>query len=146
MLVNRKENWEIYQEPATPATKPAVRVNTAKKSNCMLFIGVVAILSMLVTLQSAIIVKAGYELVQVKAQVVQKEKANDSLRLDIAKLKSPQRIQQIAMQDLGMVVPKTVYHATVMPVGSDNTAKNTVAAGKKDGLFSFNQAGAAGGR
>jgi cell division protein FtsL len=76
-------------------------------------------MAMLVTMQSASIVNAGYELVQIKAQMAALEKNNDQLKLDIAKLKSPQRIQAIATQDLGMIIPKSVYYASasVLPSG-----------------------------
>lgn len=117
MLVNKKQNWEMYQEPAaTPAQKPSSRphtkTNSGLRSKCIIVISLIAVMAMLVTLQSASIVKAGYELVQIKAQMAKMEKENDYIKLDIAKLKSPQRIQLIATQELGMITPKAVYHAS----------------------------------
>ncbi len=70
---------------------------------------------MIVTIQSEITVRAGYQLVDLKDQAAKLEKENELLRLDIARLKSPERIQQIATRDLGMVVPKNTYYASAKP-------------------------------
>lgn len=145
MLVSRKQNWEMYQETtATPAKEPVVRTNVQKKTalqtRCIVCISMIAVLAMLVTLQSASIVKAGYELVQIKAQMAKLEKDNDHIKLDIAKLKSPQRIQTIATRDLGMITPKAVYHAsayTVQPVENSHESKT---ASRAANIFTMNKA------
>jgi hypothetical protein len=54
-------------------------------------------------------VNAGYELVESRASLAKIESQNEILRLETAQLKSPQRIQDIAVGQLGMVNPKTVY-------------------------------------
>lgn len=145
MLVSKKQNWEIYQEAAaTPAQKPAFRPHTKTssrlRSKCIVVISMIAVMAMLVTLQSASIVKAGYELVQIKAHMANVEKENDYIRLEIAKLKSPQRIQLIATQELGMITPKTVYHASASVNQSSKTGDEGRVASRTANVFSMNKA------
>ena len=49
--------------------------------------------------------KLGYEVVKTQQAVVQLTKDNDALDVEVASLKSPVRIQQIAEEQLGMVLP-----------------------------------------
>jgi len=72
---------------------------------------IVGILAMVVTWGSSTIVKAGYELVQARVCLTKIEKQNELLRLEMAQLKSPQRIQSIAVEQLHMVNPPTLYLA-----------------------------------
>ena len=152
MLVNKKQNWEMYQETAaTPASKPASRPNTKinlqLRKKCFALISMIAVLAMLVTLQSASIVKAGYELVQIKAQMAMLERENDQVRLEVARLKSPQRIQTIATKELGMTTPKAVYHAAA-PVSQSANSMTTEpkAAKRSSNVFVMNKAEANGRR
>ena len=69
----------------------------------------VSLLAMFVTWGSSAIVNAGYELVESRACLSKIESQNEILRLETAQLKSPQRIQDIAVGQLGMVNPETVY-------------------------------------
>lgn len=115
MLVNRKQEWlEFHQPQQAPktATVPAARPQPRLRNKFLQLICLGAFLAMLVTLHSEYIVRTGYDLVQMKAQAAKLEKENEILRLEIAKLKSPQRIQQIATTQLGMVVPQNAYYAT----------------------------------
>lgn len=114
MLVNRKQEWvEFYQpEPAPQPIVPAKpRPYPSIRKQCLQLIALAAALAMLITIHSEFIVHAGYDLVEMKAQVAKMEKENDLLRLEVAKLKSPQRIQQIATSKLGMVLPQSAYFA-----------------------------------
>lgn len=115
MLVNKKQDWELYEEPSTLSKTehlPQIsRLNIALRVKCLVTVIIATIIAMVVTVQSESIVRTGYNLVKMKAQVAKIEKENEVLRLDIAKLKSPQRIQQIATTQLGMVVPQNIYCA-----------------------------------
>lgn len=71
-----------------------------------------AFMAMILTFQCELIVRSGYSLVQLKNQAAGLEKDNEKLRLDIARLKSPQRIHDIAQNNLGMVTPQTMLYAT----------------------------------
>lgn len=69
----------------------------------------IGLLAMTVTLGSSAIVNAGYELVETRDSLAKIKSQNEILRLETAQLKSPQRIQAIAVGQLGMVNPETVY-------------------------------------
>lgn len=63
---------------------------------------------------------AGYELVSMQHQLVQLSRDNDELSLEVAELKSPTRIQQIAQDKLGMVLPDAfVYNSKGTTVERD---------------------------
>ena len=53
----------------------------------------------------------GYELVQIRQEAAQLERENKNLELKIAEMKAPQRIKELATNELGMVVPKEFYFA-----------------------------------
>lgn len=126
MLASRKQEWVIEEEQQTALSSDSglSRKNAKLRAKCFLMIMMIAIAAMFVTVRSEAIVRAGYELVQTKAQVIKYEKENEALRLEIAKLKSPQRIQHIATTQFGMVVPQNVYFASNSSDNSDN--KNVV--------------------
>jgi len=79
-----------------------------------------------------------------KAQAAKLEKDNELLRLEIAKLKSPQRIQQIATTQLGMVTPQNTYYATAAPSSSGTVAGGK--SGKVVGMLTMSKAEASKGR
>ena len=79
------------------------------RSRCQIAFIIISILAMLVTIRSGISASRGYALVATQSQAQQLEQENERLRVEIAKLKSPQRIKQIASEELGMVVPKKMY-------------------------------------
>jgi len=64
---------------------------------------------MLVTVGSGINANQAYALTEAQQKADQLERENERLRVDIARLKSPQRIQTIATDQLNMVVPSQVY-------------------------------------
>ena len=72
---------------------------------------------------SSAIVNSGYELVQARACLIKMEAENELLRLELAQLKSPERIREIAVGQLGLVRPNSVYMAAI-----DSTAARTAAA------------------
>lgn len=125
MLASRKQEWVIEEEQQTALSSNAglTRKNAKLRLKCFLVVTMIAIAAMFVTIRSEAIIRAGYDLVQTKAQVLKYEKENEMLRLDIAKLKSPQRIQQIATTQFGMVVPQNVYCASNSH--SDETGNST---------------------
>ena len=113
-------NYELAQEE-----KPVLRavpkksvlserrtlLNTHLRSRCQLFFIIVSVLAMAVTVRSGISASRGYALVAVQQQAIAMERENERLRIEIAQLKSPQRIKAIATQELGMQVPQKVYFA-----------------------------------
>ncbi len=87
------------------------QVNRRLRSKCQIAFLVFAFLAMLVTVRSGISASRGYALVATQTEAQQLEQENERLRIEIAKLKSPQRISRIAEEELGMVVPKKMYFA-----------------------------------
>ena len=79
------------------------------RSRCRLAFIIISILAMLVVIRSGISASRGYALVETQNQAQQLEQENERLKIEIAKLKSPQRIKQIAEEELGMDVPKKMY-------------------------------------
>ena len=127
MLAERKEDYEYYdyeeplyeepQEIAKPQLelvkppKMRTRLDTKMRSRCQMLFIIVAVLAMAVTVRSGISASRGYALVAVQQQAQQIEQENERLRIEIAKLKSPNRIKAIAAESLGMEVPDKMYFA-----------------------------------
>ena len=65
--------------------------------------------------QRELIVRSSYQLVSVKNQVNNLQKENEFLKIELAGLSSPDRIQQIATKELGMVVPERVHYVQTSP-------------------------------
>ncbi len=63
-----------------------------------------ALLFLIVALNISISQK-GYCLRQLEEQIQEERKAQESLRLEVAKLESPARIEKIARNNLGMILP-----------------------------------------
>ena len=85
------------------------RLNHLLRSRCRVAFIVFAILAMAVVIRSGISASRGYALVATQNQAQQLELENERLRVEIAQLKSPQRIKQIAEDELGMIVPRKMY-------------------------------------
>ena len=69
-------------------------------------------MAMAITIRSGITASRGYDLVQIQQQTQALEKENEHLKIEIAQMKSPERIRRIATDKLGMSTPKNVYFAT----------------------------------
>ena len=89
--------------------KSRPKLDKLLRSRCQFAFIVISILAMLVVIRSGISASRGYALVATQTQAQQLEHENERLRVEIAKLKSPQRIKQIASEELGMVIPKKMY-------------------------------------
>lgn len=84
------------------------------------FIGFLVGLFLALGLNIAAIQSAySYELMQKKQQVQDLQQENDYLRVDIARLETPERIYTMATKQLGMVSPSYVLYA---PVSDDSGA------------------------
>lgn len=113
MLLHKKQETYVYeQEAASPAPKTVQKADKRLRVKCLTLVVIAAVMAVVTTMQSAAIIQSGYDLVKIKAQVAKVEKENELLRLDIAKLKAPQRIEEFAVKELGMVVPKNAYYAS----------------------------------
>jgi Cell division protein FtsL. len=98
------------------------RVAHAKKRRQLTFIFMaIAVLMALQIVQREMIVRNSYELVSVKSQVNSLQKENEFLRIELASLNSPDRIQAAATSQLGMVVPDRVHYVQAIPDNNDAT-------------------------
>ena len=67
---------------------------------------------MIMMAMNAYTTKLGHEVVKTQQTVVQLAKDNDTLDVEVASLKSPVRIQKIAEEQLGMVLPDSFVYST----------------------------------
>ena len=75
---------------------------------------------MIMMAMNAYTTKLGYEVVKTQQTVVQLAKDNDTLDVEVASLKSPVRIQKIAEEQLGMVLPDSFVYSTKSAVTERN--------------------------
>ena len=84
------------------------------RTECLLSAILIGVLALFVTWGSSAIVNSGYELVQARACLIKMEAENELLRLELAQLKSPERVREIAVGQLGLVRPNAVYMAAAV--------------------------------
>ena len=106
---NQPQRETSPNEASLKLIKGRPRLNHLLRSRCRVFFIVFAILAMAVVVRSGISASRGYALVATNNQAQQHELENERLRVEIAKLKSPERIKRIAEDELGMVVPRKMY-------------------------------------
>ena len=96
-------------EASLTLIKGRPRLNHLLRSRCRVAFVVFAIFAMAVVIRSGICASRGYALVATQNQAQQIELENERLRVEIAHRKSPQVIKQIAVEELGMIVPHKMY-------------------------------------
>lgn len=106
---NQPQRETSPKEASLTLIKGRPRLNHLLRSRCRVFFIVFAVLAMAVVVRSGISASRGYALVATQNQAQQLELENERLRVEIAKLKSPERIKRIAEDELGMVVPRKMY-------------------------------------
>ena len=106
-----------YEEVAAPAPQveppkePLIRreVNTNLRNCLRAIFFLIAFGAMVVTLLGGIGAKNGYTLLDTQQKADQLEQENERLKIEIAQLKSPARIESIAVEQLHMQVPQNMY-------------------------------------
>lgn len=98
-----------FAKPPHPAARP--RINADLRNRAAILALAVTVAVSVITVRSGISATRGYELVQMQRAAAQLERENQQLEIDIARLKAPQRIRDIATNELGMIVPQDVYFA-----------------------------------
>ena len=106
------EEKPVRVEVPVPKREERTRINTHLRSRCLVLLVVLSLMAVVTTVRSSLSAARGYKLVQVQQQAAQLEQENKSLQVEIARLKAPQRIKDIAAKDLGMSVPQEVYFAS----------------------------------
>ena len=112
-----KEAYEEYELAAKPASPSRLRqrerihicLDEQMRRRCKTLLALLDVMAMTITVRSGISASRGYDLVHTEQQAEALEQENERLKIDIARLKSPQRIKNIATKDLGMEVPQQVY-------------------------------------
>ena len=84
-------------------------LNRALRSHAQMAFIIISVLAMAVVIRSGISASRGYALVGTQQQVLSLEQENERLKVEIAQLKSPARIRQIAITELNMDIPKKMY-------------------------------------
>ncbi len=133
MLVSKKQAWEMVEQldDRTTSVSPRLRLDAPLRRKCLLLVVLCSLMAIIMTVQSEFLVRSGYELVEIKMQVATLEKENEALHLDVAKLKSPGRIEHIATSQLGMILPTVVYHAQTSTAGLTNETITVAAQNSK---------------
>jgi cell division protein FtsL len=110
MIAKHQEEWIMISEPETIkdfvasfSTKP----DTKLSRQCFLFFIVILTASMIMVIQNDRLVQTSYKLFEMKEYASELEKENQTLRVEIVKLKSSERIRNIATNQLGLVLPGT---------------------------------------
>ncbi len=106
---NRPQQKPSQNEASLKLIKGRPRLDHLLRSRCRVAFVIFAILAMAVVIRHGISASRGYALVATQNQAQQMELENEPLRVEIAKLKSPERIKRIAEDELGMVVPRKMY-------------------------------------
>ena len=106
--------YEEAEEP-TPSIEmpkePLIRreVNTNLRNCLRAIFCLIALGAMVVTLLGGISANNGYTLLETQQNADQLEQENERLKIEIAQLKSPARIEAIAVEQLHMQVPQNMY-------------------------------------
>ncbi len=90
----------------------AATVNADLRNRCLILFVLIAILSMGLALHRGISAERGYQMAEIRRQASRMEKENEALKVEIAHLKSPQRIKELATAKLGMIVPENAYFSS----------------------------------
>ncbi|WP_314662365.1 cell division protein FtsL [uncultured Selenomonas sp.] len=106
--------YEEEMRPAPqpePPKEPLIRreVNTNLRNCLRAIFFLIAFGAMVVTLLGGISANNGYTLLETQQNADQLEQENERLKIEIAQLKSPARIEAIAVEQLHMQVPQNMY-------------------------------------
>ena len=89
-----------------------VKLNASLRSACILLVLITAFMAGFVVIRGGTATSEAYQLNQLKNQAQALELENARLHLDVAYLKSPERIQDIAVNQLGMILPDKFFFST----------------------------------
>lgn len=117
---------KVFQEPVLdtkPAKRAVSKANLAKGKLCV--IGVILTIfafGVYYTSLSAAIASKGYELEQLKEDISRLETSNERLELTLASMSSLDKVEKIAVEQLGMSKPVANGAALVASVQPENLA------------------------
>lgn len=100
------------QQKQARSIRQRPQVNGALRSACLVLFLITTAMTIFFLIRSGMAAESAYALNQIKSKANVLESDNARLRLDIAQLKSPERIQAIAVQELGMIMPDKFFFST----------------------------------
>lgn len=125
-MLAKKYDWAVSQQYIPPAPKPRaqqqVSLNVQLRKKCFLLVVLILLLAAVGTVQNERIVTSGYQYVELQQELQVLNDNNQKLHLEIAQLRSLERIQAVATNKLGMTMPEYVFEATLGLEGSGNLA------------------------
>lgn len=101
-------------EPAYEAEVSAERRPAVSTSHLEVFIavGVLAMVLGVFYFLSGYAAQRSYDMQELRTEIIALEKQNAVIRLDVARMESPARIQSIAETELGMQVPRRAIYGS----------------------------------
>jgi len=125
---------KLTHEPNKKQVKNSLRLITNKRKRSIsvgIVIVIVAALPATVmfnSVQRTLVTQNAIEIENLR-EILQEEQAyNQKLKVNVTRLKSPERIQEIALGKLGMIVPATVNY---IKVANENISQDKLAMSKK---------------
>lgn len=132
MLVRKATYWEQSAPYVEPARKEKVKSPdfildvTPNMRECVVTLIFGVILGMICLIITGVTENVRKETVQIQEKIVFENRMNYEYNLELAELKSPTRIQKIAQEKLGMVLPDNFVYTT------KNTVEERKVTTKKD--------------
>lgn len=127
VIIEEPYDIQPKQTVPTPPLKQKKRLRKAKPNHLLRKIiatfAVVVFASATVTMLSSKVNNAGYELVKDKSALTKLQKENEQLHLKLAQLKSPERIQRIAKEELKMAVPEATCYPNARKIAAPTPPK-----------------------
>lgn len=105
MLVAPQVKLSWPQQPLVQPCPRKRKVHGRRKVAAVALIFLAFTLGLTWTVQSVLLIIKGYELARIKKEILTLQQANQRLELEVARLKSPERVAELATTKLGMVKP-----------------------------------------
>lgn len=112
--LSEEEYYDLPQEEQRVIRRKIVRrhaQNNPNRKKVLIVFLTATLLYGAVLLMSSVLHSEVYELGNIQSEARSLEKANETLRVENAKMKSHIRIRDIAVKQLGMTVPQETYFA-----------------------------------
>jgi len=140
-LILAKEKYDYYNQETSPGPRKRVRrVKKVRKSHKGVYIAVVLaafLLGIFFTARYAQVAMQGYRINQLKERLAAVQAENQRLEMEANRLMSLDRIEKIAMGELGMVKPEGVQFVAVEDL--NRKSGETEPAGEAVQTASFNE-------
>jgi len=126
------------QRPPEPWPRPRRRPAAREKALALAMVSLLFLAGVAVVAQTVRLNALGYELAQVRREVALLERSNGRLELEVARLKDPARLAQLATDTLGLVEPDAA-HVERVPAAAIARARLAVRGGSEPVLVAADQ-------